>query len=326
MARTAFGSALRLLLVLLILRRSSCLECQLTTEATSSSTGSITSTGGLGLAKKLVVGTDAKVEGTADIVGNTKITGTADITGNTAITGTITCTDATESTSKTTGALKTAGGVGIAKNVHVGGTADITGNTKITGTADITGAIACTDATESTSKTTGALKTAGGVGIAKNVHVGGTVDITGDFSAANGAFSGTLTKGGANVATDASDRRLKRDIARIESSAALDTIKSLTGVSFRFRTEEFPEKGLDPKEQVGFIAQEVEEILPQVVNTFDDGFKGIEYGKVTAVLVEAVKQQAGEIVELRAALLAQQREMAWVRAALAKQKLLPPWD
>jgi hypothetical protein len=146
------------------------------------------------------------------------------------------------------------------KNLHVGGTADITGNTKITG----------------------------------------TVDITGDFSAANGAFSGTLTKGGANVATDASDRRLKRNISRISSTSALDTIKALEGVSFRFRTEEFPAKRLDAKEQVGFIAQDVEGILPQVVNAFDDGYKGIEYGKVTAVLVEAVKQQADEIERLRA--------------------------
>lgn len=83
---------------------------------------------------------------------------------------------------------------------------------------------------------------------------------------------------------------------------------------------------------MGFIAQEVEEILPQVVNTFDDGYKGIEYGKVTAVLVEAVKQQADEIkqqaeeiMQLRAAFLVQQqeqqrhaKEMSELRAAVVQ--------
>merc|ERR1719198_678617 len=90
-------------------------------------------------------------------------------------------------------------------------------------------------------------------------------------------------------------------------------IKSLTGVSFSFRTEEFPTRGLDPKEQVGFIAQDVEEILPQVVNTFNDGFKGIEYGKVTAVLVEAVKQQAEEMKQQAEEVKQQAEEIAQLK-------------
>ena len=111
-----------------------------------------------------------------------------------------------------------------------------------------------------------------------------------------------------------SDRRLKRNITRIESAGALDMIKSLTGVSFTFKTDEFPLMNLDPKEQVGFIAQDVEKVLPQVVYTVND-YKRIEYDKVTAVLVEAVKQQAEDITQLRASLEEESKgELAGLKA------------
>ena len=43
---------------------------------------------------------------------------------------------------------------------------------------------------------------------------------------------------------------------------------------------------------MGFIAQEVEEVLPEVVFTNpSDGYKGVNYAEITAVLVEAVKEQ-----------------------------------
>ncbi len=42
--------------------------------------------------------------------------------------------------------------------------------------------------------------------------------------------------------------------------------------------------------QIGFIAQDVEKIIPEVVNTKKDGYKSMSYGKLTTVLVEAVKE------------------------------------
>jgi hypothetical protein len=78
------------------------------TDASSTTTGTLIVTGGVGVAKKLYVGTDLNV------------------TANTTLSGT------TESTSTTTGSLKTAGGLGVAKNLYVGGLVDVANTTQST--------------------------------------------------------------------------------------------------------------------------------------------------------------------------------------------------
>ena len=81
-----------------------------------------------------------------------------------------------------------------------------------------------------------------------------------------------------------SDRRLKENI--IDISNPMDIIMNLRGVYFN-RIDD-PEK----KRNVGFIAQEVEEILPEVVTYAEDVDEyGVAYGNITGVLVEAVKEQ-----------------------------------
>ena len=62
------------------------------------------------------------------------------------------------------------------------------------------------------------------------------------------------------------------------------------------------EKGLDKDEskQIGLIAQEVEMILPDLVDTDDKGFKSVEYSKLVSVLIEAIKSQQLMIDELKA--------------------------
>ena len=57
----------------------------------------------------------------------------------------------------------------------------------------------------------------------------------------------------------------------------------------------------DAKEQVGVLAQDMEEILPQVVITADDDIKtkSVDYGKLTSVLIESIKQLKTEIDELK---------------------------
>jgi hypothetical protein len=63
----------------------------------------------------------------------------------------------------------------------------------------------------------------------------------------------------------------------------------LNGVRFDFIADN-PKTGGAPA-QVGFIAQEVEEVLPEVVATGDSGYKSVSYQNLSAVLVEAVKEQ-----------------------------------
>ena len=57
----------------------------------------------------------------------------------------------------------------------------------------------------------------------------------------------------------------------------------------------------DSKKQIGFIAQDVEEIIPELVNTDNSGdqYKSIAYGNVTALLVEAIKELRKEVKDLK---------------------------
>jgi hypothetical protein len=97
-----------------------------------------------------------------------------------------------------------------------------------------------------------------------------------------------------------SDARLKQDVATL--GEALDRVLTLRGVSFTWRRDEFPEKRLSPGPQIGFIAQEVEPVLPEVVTTGPDGFKAVDYSMLTPVLVEAIKEQQTIIEAQRARL------------------------
>ena len=68
------------------------------------------------------------------------------------------------------------------------------------------------------------------------------------------------------------------------------------------RGVEYNAIGDDPVEDktIGFVAQEVEEVIPEIVSTSTDGLKGIAYAKLTPILVEAIKAQQEMIEELKA--------------------------
>jgi len=55
----------------------------------------------------------------------------------------------------------------------------------------------------------------------------------------------------------------------------------------------------DTNKQIGFIAQDIEEIIPEVVQTSNDGYKAIDYSRLTAVLAGAIKEQQIQIEELK---------------------------
>jgi hypothetical protein len=56
---------------------------------------------------------------------------------------------------------------------------------------------------------------------------------------------------------------------------------------------------LNGKKDVGVIAQEIEKVLPEVVHERDTGYKAVNYQKLTALLIEAVKELKEEIDELK---------------------------
>ncbi len=91
----------------------------------------------------------------------------------------------------------------------------------------------------------------------------------------------------------ASDFRFKKNIVTLKS--ALDKILQLRGVSFEWKTEEFPNKGFTHGENIGLIAQEVEKIIPELVKDGPEGYKSIAYDKLTAFLIEGMKEQQSQI-------------------------------
>ncbi len=98
---------------------------------------------------------------------------------------------------------------------------------------------------------------------------------------------------------ETSDIRLKRDIVTIDNS--LSKVKQLRGVYFNWRCDEFKDRNFDTSRQMGVIAQEIERIFPMLVDTDADGFKSVEYSKLVAALIEAIKEQQEQISALEKA-------------------------
>ena len=70
----------------------------------------------------------------------------------------------------------------------------------------------------------------------------------------------------------------------------------INGVTYDFRNEEFPNRQFPTTRQLGFIAQNLENVVPEVVMTDGNGYKAVDYAKLTALLNEAIKEQQ-DIIE-----------------------------
>jgi hypothetical protein len=111
-------------------------------------------------------------------------------------------------------------------------------------------------------------------------------------AAGNGHFDANIT---AYSTTTGSDKKLKENIRPLENS--LDKVLSLDGVMFDWKKES---RG---KDQIGFIAQQVEEHVPELVGTMNDidigEAKTVNYEGVVPMLVEAIKDLKAEIDDLK---------------------------
>ena len=92
----------------------------------------------------------------------------------------------------------------------------------------------------------------------------------------------------ANTVVGESDRRLKTNIAPITD--AMSKVRALEGVTF-----DWIASGMA---SLGFIAQDLETVLPTLVTEDADGIKGVQYGPVVALLVEALKDADARIAVL----------------------------
>ena len=109
------------------------------------------------------------------------------------------------------------------------------------------------------------------------------LDVVGDIAA-----TGDIT------AYASSDRRLKDEIIPI--SNPIEKISQIGGYSFVWNTEkQHIYKGKD----YGVIAQEIEEILPELVDTRENGYKAVKYDRLVSLLIEGIKELSEEVKELK---------------------------
>jgi hypothetical protein len=101
------------------------------------------------------------------------------------------------------------------------------------------------------------------------------------------------------IAFASSDKRLKENIKPLDN--ALDKINKINGVEFDWidgKDEHGNSVHSNTGHDVGVIAQEIEEVLPEVVTTRDNGYKAIKYEKIVPLLIEAIKEQQQQINKL----------------------------
>jgi len=85
-----------------------------------------------------------------------------------------------------------------------------------------------------------------------------------------------------------SDQSLKKNVTTLTNS--LEKVKQLRGVNFEWDLDTLPEPLHMAGTQIGFVAQEVDKVLPEVVLHSDSGVQSVDYGRIIPVLVEAIKE------------------------------------
>jgi len=140
---------------------------------------------------------------------------------------------------------------------------------------------------------------AGGGGASTGFYIGtGSADQKSQETIVNKlglSSSGTLTVKGDVVAYGSpSDKNYKENIKPIEN--ALDKVMDLEGVSFDWKESD---SLLDIKEDIGFIAQDVQKVVPELVRENEDGNLSLRYQGLIPVLLEAMKEQQKQIDELK---------------------------
>jgi len=90
---------------------------------------------------------------------------------------------------------------------------------------------------------------------------------------------------------------------------ALDAVLRLRGVTFDWRRDEFQASNFPTGRQIGFLAQEAEQVLPALVCTDREGYKSVAYANMAPVLVEAIKA-------LNSTVEAQQKQIEALKAEL----------
>jgi len=141
------------------------------------------------------------------------------------------------------------------------------------------------------------LQTSGGVGIGRVPDTSNEVklDVVGKVRADDTVIT--------------SDATLKENIQTLKDG--LEKILGLRGVSYQWKDDK---KAAQEATEIGLVAQEVEAIFPELVSTDSQGMKSLSYSKLIAPLIEAIKEQQGQILELVNQVQQQQAQIGQLQA------------
>jgi len=113
-----------------------------------------------------------------------------------------------------------------------------------------------------------------------------------------------------------SDKRFKKEVRTLDK--ALDKVLSLRGTEYFFTNDEFKDKNFPVGKQIGFIAQEMEQVMPDLVRSNNGAGYTVNYIGLIPVLVEAMKEQQTQIEEKDAAISCLQNQLSSLEARLAR--------
>jgi hypothetical protein len=122
-----------------------------------------------------------------------------------------------------------------------------------------------------------------GVAVSSGISTGGGVGVGGGVGGGGiGNGSGASSAGGSSAGSAYSDMRMKEDIKPIGN--AISKVRKLDGVTF----------DMNGKRGTGLVAQQVEDVLPEVVHKDANGMRMVDYGNIVGLLVEAIKEMDGK--------------------------------
>jgi hypothetical protein len=122
---------------------------------------------------------------------------------------------------------------------------------------------------------------------AAHVTIGG--DATSEFAVDVAEGSNNQNKIRASAFVTYSDERLKTDVSAIKNG--LETVNNLKAVNFTWKK--------DGSRDFGFMAQELKQVVPQAVHGSEETMLGVDYGRLSAILVSAIQEQSAQIASLK---------------------------
>jgi hypothetical protein len=197
-----------------------------TAQSTSTITGALTVSGGVGATGNAFIGGLLNVASTGYFGG--AITAASTITAS----GTVSVNNSTNSSTFSNGAITTTGGLGVTLNANIGGSLGVSSNASITGTLGVGGIVSISDTTESTSTINGSLIVSGGAGIAKNLNVGNNMMVGG-----NATISGNLTVNGTYTTVNSQSLTTLDPIILVNSGPAGTVMSGLAMKRYQYAND-----------------------------------------------------------------------------------------